>query len=179
MRTLQSLTQAALLSVSFASIGACGGGSAGAPSPTTMPEGGTFTGVFDSPQYGRLQMRQNGTTVIGEYVKDEREGRIEGNANGNVLRFTWVEHREMIRGRPTSTRGRGYFQYVIDENQNHALAGFWGHDDSETNGGPWRAIKSRRAQPQLSTDSPSNDPDTQETNPNSDGNGQGSSLDNL
>src|SRR4051794_38328753 len=45
----------------------------------SMPEGGDFTGVWHSPQYGEMHIRQTGASAIGRYTKDERKGRIQGN----------------------------------------------------------------------------------------------------
>jgi len=134
---------------------ACGGsqGVAANVDEGPMPSGGSFTGVWFSPQYGRMDMVQNGSSVIGRYVKDERKGDIQGTVEGNVLRFEWRERRELVSGRPTITRGRGYFRYAIDANGEHKIVGEWGHDDDEVGGGPWNAVKSRRLQPNLSNTS--------------------------
>ncbi len=126
----------------------CGGAGRRAPvKPQAMPSAGTFTGVYFSPQYGRMDMVQNGRAVVGTYVKDDRSGRIEGTAVGNLLRFEWTEQRELISGHPIETRGRGYFKYVADEDDSHKLLGEWGHDERETGGGPWNAVKSKRLKP--------------------------------
>lgn len=133
-------------------LAACGGGNAGV-SAGPMPSEGSFTGVYFSPQYGEMHMIQNGSSVIGEYKKDERTGRIQGDADGNLMRFEWTESRAMVSNRPTVTRGRGYFRYSINPtNDEHQIDGEWGLDDDETGGGPWTAVKSKRRQPRLSTD---------------------------
>ena len=115
-----------------------------------MPQGGTFSGVWHSPQYGEMQMVQTGQNVVGEYVKDERRGRIQGTVRGNVMRFEWSENRELVAGRPIVTRGRGYFRYAIGEDGDHYVRGEWGHDDYMAGGGPWNAVRDRRRQPSLS-----------------------------
>jgi hypothetical protein len=116
-----------------------------------MPDGQTFTGVWHSPQYGEMQVIQTGAHIVGEYTRDERTGRIQGTAQGDLLRFEWQEERELIRGRPTTTRGHGYFQFQIGGDGDAYIVGEWGHDDNETGGGPWRAARDRRRQPHLST----------------------------
>ncbi len=139
---------------------ACGGGGAGV-SAGPMPPEGSFTGVYFSPQYGEMHMIQNGSSVIGEYKKDERSGKIQGDADGNLLRFEWTENRAMVSNRPTVTRGRGYFRYTINPtNEEHQIDGEWGLDDNETGGGPWTAVKSKRRQPRLSSDSESSGGDS-------------------
>jgi hypothetical protein len=147
------LVLSALLSLAI--VPGCGGDgvrhanvSAGA-----MPDGQSFTGVWHSPQYGEMQVVQTGAHVVGEYTRDERRGRIQGTAQGDLFRFEWQEERELIRGRPTTTRGHGYFQFQIGGDGDAYIVGEWGHDDNETGGGPWRAARDRRRQPHLSTDS--------------------------
>lgn len=130
----------------------CGGAGSGRAdvTPESMPTGGTFTGVWFSPQYGEMHMMQTGTAVVGEYTKDERRGRIQGNATGNLLRFEWNERRQRIAGLPSITRGRGYFRYLIDANGKHTILGEWGLDNSEIGGGDWNGYKLKNREPELS-----------------------------
>jgi hypothetical protein len=110
----------------------------------SMPEGGTFTGVWHSPQYGEMHIRQSGSSAIGRYTKDERNGRIQGNVEGDVMRFEWSEKRELIAGRAVQTKGHGYFRMVRDEvEKNWKIVGEWGNDAAERGGGPWNAVKSK------------------------------------
>ena len=131
-------------------ISACGGGGGSANVDVgPMPDGGNFTGVWHSPQYGEMHMVQTGSAVVGRYTKDERSGRIQGTVQGNVMRFEWTEAREMVAGVPSETRGRGYFQYTVDDSGTHNILGEWGIDDSETGGGPWNAYKMRNRRPEV------------------------------
>lgn len=119
-----------------------------------MPEGGEFTGVYFSPQYGEMNMIQNGSAVIGEYKQDERFGRIQGEASGDLLKFEWTEKKALVSNRAQETRGRGYFRYKVDPaNGEHVLTGTWGLGDQQSGGGPWNAVKSKRKQPKLSSES--------------------------
>ncbi|MFW6051033.1 MAG: hypothetical protein ACODAU_07655 [Myxococcota bacterium] len=142
--------------VSAFALAACGGGAANAPNRGPMPEGGDYTGVWFSPQYGEMHLHQNGDRVVGWYQQDERQGRISGTVAGNVLRFEWEEEREMVTGKPTVTRGRGYFVYTIDHEERgeaeyevHSIEGEWGMDDSDTGGGPWTGVKSLKRKPRM------------------------------
>jgi len=148
-----TLSRTTLLSfVVFSTISAGCGGSQGARANVSgqpMPRGGTFTGVYFSPQYGRMEMVQSGRSVIGEYSKDDRSGRLEGYAVGNLLRFEWTEKRELISERPTVTKGKGYFRYLEDADGDHKLVGEWGHELDELGGGPWNAVKSKRLKPKM------------------------------
>ena len=131
-------------------LGCGGGGGRANLDPGPMPQGGDFTGVYFSPQYGTMQIVQTGSAVIGEYEKDERLGRIQGTVQGDVLRFQWEEQRQMVAGRTQSTRGRGYFRYSVGSDGDHYIIGEWGIDDDEIGGGPWRGVKARNRRPQLS-----------------------------
>ena len=66
------------------------------------------------------------------------------------MRFEWPEQRELIIGRPTTTKGRGYFRLVKDDREdNWKLIGEWGTDGDETGGGPWNAVKSKTRRPDM------------------------------
>ena len=133
----------------FLALIGCGGGGSASVDVGPMPEGGNFTGVWHSPQYGEMHMVQTGTAVVGRYVKDERQGRIQGTVQGNVMRFEWTENREMVAGVPSTTRGRGYFRYTVDDSGTHNILGEWGIDDSETGGGEWNAYKMKNRRPEI------------------------------
>lgn len=127
----------------------CGGGGRANLTPGPMPDGETFTGVWHSPQYGTMQMVQTGSAVVGTYERDERRGRIQGTVTGDLMRFEWSETREMVAGRRTTTRGRGYFRFTVGGDGDAYVVGEWGHDDNETGGGPWRAARDRRRRPSI------------------------------
>ena len=129
---------------------ACGGAQHAKLIVGNMPPGGTFTGVWFSPQYGELHMQQNGATVIGKYSKDERLGRIQGSVQGDVMRFEWTESRELIVGRPVKTKGHGYFRILKDTSEDTwKILGEWGNDEAEQGGGQWNAVKSKTRKPEL------------------------------
>jgi hypothetical protein len=139
-----------LLTLLLVTVAGCGGAGRANVSPGPMPDGETFTGVWHSPQYGEMQMVQTGNAVVGEYVHDERRGRIQGTVTGDLMRFEWSESREMVAGRPNTTRGRGYFRFEVGDDNDRYIVGEWGHDANETGGGPWRAVRDRRRRPSLS-----------------------------
>jgi len=157
------------LSLLLALLTACGGGNANLQADK-MPEGGSFAGVYFSPQYGEMHLVQNGAAVHGKYKQDERSGEISGEADGNLLRFEWKEYKAMVSNRPQETIGHGYFHYLIDpSNGEHVLKGRWGLGDDESNGGEWNAYKSKSREP---------DPDSLGVGPTSGGeSGGGDELD--
>lgn len=118
-----------------------------------MPEGGNFTGVYFSPQYGEMNMIQNGNAVVGEYKHEMRSGKLQGEVEGDLMRFEWTEEKAMVSNRAQETKGKGYFRYVVDPaNGDHLLKGEWGLGSSEVGGGPWNAYKAKNKEPKLSTE---------------------------
>ena len=128
-------------------------GCAGSQKPKAgpLPEGATFYGVWQSPQYGNMHLCQSGRQVIGDYLKNERAGRIQGDVEGDLLVFQWEDRRELVAGKPQIRRGRGYFQIQIGEDGDQYVKGEWGMDDDLSGGGPWNAVKLRRGQPDRCT----------------------------
>ena len=144
---MRSVFELSLLGVLLA-IGCGGGGSSVSAGP--MPAEGNFTGVYFSPQYGEMHVVQNGSAIAGKFKKDERSGDIQGEAEGDLARFEWTELKAMVSNRPQTTRGHGYFRYMVDANTgDHVLKGRWGMGDDDTNGGEWNAYKSRKLEPDL------------------------------
>jgi hypothetical protein len=133
-------------------LAACGGAGVHL-SAGPMPEGGNWSGVYFSPQYVEMNMIQNGSSVIGEYKQEMRSGKIQGEAEGDVLRFEWTENKAMVSNRPTETRGHGYFRYKVDKgNGDHVLTGEWGLGESNSGGGPWNAYKQKNKEPHLASE---------------------------
>lgn len=133
-----------VLFVALAAV-SCGGANKVANlKPGPLPPHAGYVGTWFSPQYGKMVITQNGNRVAATYTKDEREGRLEGRVNGDLLIFDWTEERELIVGRPSQVHGKGYFRYVIGEDGKHYLVGEWGLDNDYTGGGPWRAYRQSR-----------------------------------
>ena len=128
---------------------ACGGGTQ--LTPGAMPAGGTFYGVWQSPQYGNMHLCQSGNQIIGDYAKHERSGRIQGTIDGDLMRFQWEDTRELVRGKPELKRGHGTFRLAIGEDGDQYLTGEWGFEDEDSGGGPWNAVKLRRGTPDRCT----------------------------
>jgi hypothetical protein len=153
MRPNALLSAVVLVLAAVFAMHGCGGAPKHVVQIGTMPEGGTFTGVWFSPQYGEMHIEQNGSSSIGRYTKDERSGRLQGTIEGDVMRFEWVESRELIVGRPVQTKGHGYFRLTkSDADQTWNLEGRWGNDASEHDGGPWTAVKSKTRKPDIDGD---------------------------
>jgi hypothetical protein len=112
-----------------------------------MPEGGTFHSVWHSTQFGKMELCDSRGTVVGEYTKDTRQGRIKGTVKGDLLRFEWVEEKHVVRGRPNVMNGRGYFKLIKNDEGRFRIEGEWGYGENEVGGGPWSASQIRGAAP--------------------------------
>lgn len=118
-----------------------------------MPADETFTGVYQSPQIGEVQLSQTGDLVVGQYEYDRGSchvrARLEGNAVGNLARLAWREdHRQCGRIEPVT--GRSFFLYTVENTggvRRGRLFGRWGYQEDEHGGGPWIAFKIPRRQP--------------------------------
>ena len=164
-----------VVTLAWALVG-CAGSSAPALVVKSMPEGGTFTGVWFSPEYGEMHMRQSGASAIGRYSKDERTGRIQGHVEGDIMRFEWTEKRELLAGRSVQTKGHGYFRIMNDPgDKTFKLAGEWGNDAAERGGGPWTAVKSRSMQPRVDEKGNETETSGEESTPSSRGDSSDSS----
>lgn len=112
-----------------------------------MPENGSFTGVYRSPQIGDVEMVQTGNAVVGRYEYDRGSchvtARFEGTAEGNLLRLRWTENHRPC-GRIAPVVGRAYFLYMIETTgdlQRGRIFGRWGYDNDDQQGGPWLGFK--------------------------------------
>ncbi len=107
------------------------------PPAEPMPDGGSFEGVWYSPQFEQMYLRQNGDAVSGIYTY-KYGGTIEGKVEGDLLVFRWIDPGQPEKARRT-LKGSGYFKMGRDENDNLTLVGSWGYNDDYFGGGPWEA----------------------------------------
>jgi hypothetical protein len=118
--------------------------------PGTMPADGKWRGVYYSQLYGHLHLVADGTAVSGKWrtAAGDKWGEMNGRVEGDLLRYTWKEHRIGMFGPNATSEGNGYFRYVVpkDENADHEIHGEWGLGDSDA-GNPWDAIKQRNMDP--------------------------------
>src|SRR5687767_7268106 len=102
----------------------CASGPKGRP----LPPGVTFDGKWDS-NFHEMILHQTGSRVWGTI--GYKDGSIEGQADGNVLRFKWYQ-------RENQQRGRGYLQMSPD---GRSSEGRWGYLESDSDGGRWWASR--------------------------------------
>jgi hypothetical protein len=128
----------------------------GTPSPKTasvesgtMPSGGKWEGVYFSELYGYLHLKGSGH-LKGKWERPHKDkwGEIEGDANGDLFKFTWTEYTRGLVGPNAKHTGHGYFKYKRPEGDNvdDDIVGQIGRGDDEV-GDPWEAKKQRNIPP--------------------------------
>jgi hypothetical protein len=157
-RVVTKLGLALALAAPLATTAACSGNKQGAGAkaanlkPGEMPADGDWTGVYYSQLFGMLHLVRDGDAIIGRWrtAAGDKWGELHGEADGDLLRYEWTEHRIGYVGPNATTHGKGYFRYVVPpgENVDHEIHGEWGLDADET-GNPWEAIKQRNTAPDL------------------------------
>jgi hypothetical protein len=117
-----------------------------------MPTGGDFTGVYYSPLFGYLHMEQDGSLVNGRWQRPRKGewGKLQGNVEGNLLKFDWEEYVDGLVGPNSKKTGKGYFLYTRPEGENvdDQVKGEIGRNEDEV-GIAWDAIKQRNVKPDL------------------------------
>jgi hypothetical protein len=118
-----------------------------------MPQGFAWTGVYQSPQIGQIDLVENGDAIIGRYEYDRGSchvvARIEGTRTGNLMRFRWTEdHRPCGRIEPVT--GHGYFLFWTDtDNARGRMDGEWGYGEEDRGNGHWSGFQLRGRRPSV------------------------------
>jgi hypothetical protein len=152
--SLRATSLAVLLASSTLGLAAC----SDTPEPKTanvksgaMPEGESWTGVYFHPVFGYLHMQEEGSNVVGRWKRTDHShwGELSGTTSGNLLHYTWKEHKIGMVGASATTHGRGYFVYPkTDDMEQAQLKGEYGLGRDET-GSEWNMVKQARMQPDL------------------------------
>jgi hypothetical protein len=107
------------------------------PDAQPMPEDASFEGVWYSPQFEHMYLRQEGDTVRGVYAY-KTGGTLKGTVNGNLLVFDWNDPGSKEQA-TRSMSGRGYFQLKRNDDGVLILRGEWGYGEDRAGAGPWNA----------------------------------------
>ena len=148
------LTAATATAATFALAGCGGGGGAKAANvqPGDMPSGESWTGVYYHPVFGYLHMQEQDTNVVGKWKRTDQSawGELSGVKTGNVLHFSWKEHKYGLVGPAAEQAGKGYFVYKPGQEGIAELDGQFGTGNDET-GGDWHNVKQKNIKPDLSS----------------------------
>ena len=128
----------------------CGEPSAKTVTGGEMPPGETWKGVYFHPVYGNLHMVEAGENVVGrwKHANQSAWGELSGTKSGNVLTFTWKEHKVGLVGAAAESHGRGHFQYAKNDDNIPILTGEYGLNDDDS-GSSWNCVKQLNVPPDL------------------------------
>jgi hypothetical protein len=133
------------------SVGCGGGGGAkfGVVKAGEMPAGESWVGVYYNPVYGYLHMIEQDGNIVGRWKRTDGShwGELSGTVEGNVLHFTWNEHKYGGVGPSADSKGSGVFVYKMGEKFGE-LAGQYALADSN-DVGDWHCVKQGGMKPDL------------------------------
>jgi hypothetical protein len=144
--------------LSVLALGACGteGPKHAVVKAGEMPAGGEWQGVYYDKVYGYLHVVTDGKTAQGAWRTGggDAYGELQGEADGDILRYTWTQHKIGMVGKEAESSGKGYFKYTIPKaGESHVIVGEWGLGDSDA-GNAWQAVKQTNMQPNLQSVKP-------------------------
>lgn len=146
---------AVFLGVAVASTSACGGAQA-AKFPVVkageMPSGEGWPGVYYNPVYGYLHMIEQDGNLVGRWKRTDGShwGELSGSAEGNVLHFTWKEHKYGAVGPSADSKGTGQFVFKMGANDIPELDGAYALDGAG-DVGDWHCVKQKNQKPDLNS----------------------------
>ena len=154
-RVAIAITLASGLAVVGSTVAGCGGSQEAKSAnvkPDDMPSGETWTGVYFHPVYGYLHMVEQDTNVVAKWKRTDQSawGELSGVKTGNVVHFTWHEHKYGLVGPSAETHGKGYFVYKMNGESIAELDGQFGLENDET-GSDWHNVKQQRMVPDLNS----------------------------
>jgi len=115
-----------------------------------MPSGESWVGVFYNPVYGYLHIIEQDGNIVGRWKRTDGShwGELSGTAEGNVLHFTWTEHKYGGVGPSADSKGSGVFVYKMGAGKTAELDGQFGLNDDEV-GSEWHNVKQVNMIPDL------------------------------
>lgn len=142
-----------LAAVSWGTV-ACGGAQQPAANvvqvqPGPLPDGGDWEGVYYNQLYGFLHLTVSSGAAQGAWrtTAGDKWGEMYGEIEGDLMRFTWKEHKVGVVGPQATSQGKGYFRYTIPrEGEAHELQGEWGLGESNS-GHNWNCVKQLNQEP--------------------------------
>ena len=131
-----------------------------------MPSGESWNGVYYNPVYGYLHMTDQGGNIVGRWKRTDGShwGELQGTVNGNVMHYTWTEHKYGAIGANMDTKGSGQFVFKMGQNKIPELDGQYAIEGSG-DVGDWHCVKQMNLKPDLNSingESPADTPASQD-----------------
>ena len=121
---------------------ACGGTPKVEIKPGPAIVGVSLSGTWYSREFGDMKVVHAGNQVSGKYEDPrgpDHNGHFRGQLIGDLVRLEWVKPGNARAAIPPN-RGRAWLRLSRDGKK---MAGMWGFDESEDDGGVWNAEKSQ------------------------------------
>jgi hypothetical protein len=117
-----------------------------------MPDGQAWPGVYYNQVYGYLHLVEADNGVSGRWKRTDESawGEMSGTVDGNVLHFTWKEHKYGGVGPASESHGSGMFVYKPGEEGIPKLDGQYAVEGSESVG-KWDCVKQVGKKPDLNS----------------------------
>lgn len=100
-----------------------------------------LNGSWNSPEWGEMELVQNGNIITGYYTHDE--GQIKGIIRKDRMEFQWwelVEKGQAYQSAALRQRGDGYF-VISDDGTESKINGVWRYEGDTDWSGKWTAVK--------------------------------------
>lgn len=139
------------LSLALVACGGGGGAKFASIKAGELPSGQAWPGVYFNPVYGYLHMVEQDGNIVGRWKRTDGShwGELSGTVEGNVLHFTWTEHKYGAIGPSADSKGSGVFVYKMGEKYGE-LDGQYALADSE-DVGQWHCVKQDNMKPDLNS----------------------------
>lgn len=147
-KLIQLTLLGALVLPGAASLTACGNGGEVKHAQVKvgeMPANEEWPGVYFSPVFGYLHLLTDGKTAQGAWrtAGGDAWGELQGEVDGDLLRYSWTQHKIGMIGREAESNGKGYFKFTKPKEGEAAhIVGEWGLGESDA-GNTWEAVKQK------------------------------------
>ena len=161
--TMKARTWLCGVGAAVAIAGIVGGALVGCASPEAkfasvkageLPAGQAWPGVYYNPVYGYLHLVGQEGSLVGRWKRTDSShwGEMSGTVEGNVMHFTWREHRYGVVGPSGESHGSGVFVYKLPavEQAIAELDGQYSLDES-SDIGQWHCVKQVGMKPDLNS----------------------------
>jgi hypothetical protein len=114
-----------------------------------MPADQSWPGVYYNAEYGYLHMIEKDGSIVGRWKRTKGDfwGELSGSTQGNVMHFTWTEHKYGGVGPSADTHGSGQFVYTMGEAAGE-IHGQYALDGSDSVA-DWNCVKQNNMKPDL------------------------------
>ncbi len=118
-----------------------------------MPSGECWVGVFYNPVYGYLHLIEQDGNIVGRWKRTDGShwGELSGTAEGNVMHFTWKEHKYGGVGPSADSHGSGSLRLSCRPTGRSPSSTASTRSTTPTDIGDWHCVKQMNMKPDLNS----------------------------